>query len=310
VSRRKQILPAFSRRLSICAVVSVVIVVVSSAISKLFSLNQNSAERHALAEVAVAAPLPTPTPILTPVAEREPEAIPDWARSRVFHKVSVKPGAKAFALTFDDGPWPIYTRQVLAILRAYDVKATFFMVGQELSRRPEIAREVRDAGHAIGNHSWNHPSRPRDPVAQIERTNAMIEKQLGFVPTIFRPPYGILKNGMARQAMHDKQAVFIWSADCGDWQRPAPSRIANMIIRQARPGGIALMHDGGGNRSHTVAALPIIIRTLRARGYTFVTVPELLRMRYIAPPKAKKPSKSTLKVRALKKSAPANVAKR
>jgi chitin deacetylase len=249
-----------------------------------------------VATVAQAAPSPphrTPMPIPTPdplFAMRQAQQIPAWARKRVLHKVPVKPGLKVFALTFDDGPWPNSTRQILRILAANDVRATFFMVGQELQRRPEIAREVRDGGHAIGNHSWNHPLRPRDPVAQIQRTDALIRNVIGTNPTLFRPPYGALNNGMAQQAMKEGQAILIWSADSDDWQRPSARVIASRIVREAGPGGIALMHDGGGNRSHTVAALPLIIHTLRARGYRFVTVPELLKLRYVAPkkPAAKK----------------------
>ncbi|MBV9468399.1 MAG: polysaccharide deacetylase family protein [Abitibacteriaceae bacterium] len=215
-------------------------------------------------------------------------SIPTWAQGAVIHKVPVRPGEKVFALTFDDGPWPEYTREVLRILAANNIKATFFMVGHEVRARPDVARAVRDAGHAIGNHSWDHPSRPRDPVGQVERTDQAIEKALGFRPTIFRPPYGLLKNGMARQAEQEKDAVLIWSADCADWKKPGAGSIASMIISQASPGGIALMHDGGGDRHQTVEALPRIINTLRERGYRFVTIPELLRMRYINPyaPKA------------------------
>lgn len=228
----------------------------------------------------VATPKPTPRP-------DDQLSIAPWAQGKVILHVPVRPKDKVFALTFDDGPWPETTRQMLAVLAANKVKATFFMVGQEVSRRPQIAREVLAAGHAIGNHSWDHPSRPRDPIAQIKKTDAEIKKQLGFRPTFFRPPYGLLKNGMAKQAMREHDPVLNWSADCADWKRPGADHIADMIIGQATPGGISLMHDGGGDRSQSVAALPRIIRTLRARGYRFVTIPELLRLRYIAPPKPK-----------------------
>jgi peptidoglycan/xylan/chitin deacetylase (PgdA/CDA1 family) len=99
----------------------------------------------------------------------------------------VKPGEKVFALTFDDGPWPKYTRLVLDILKKHKVKATFFMVGREVARRPDIARAVRDEGHAIGNHSWDHPRRPRDAAAQLTRTNSEIKKAGGFSTHDFPP---------------------------------------------------------------------------------------------------------------------------
>ena len=233
--------------------------------------------------LAAAAPTATqrPTPKPTPLWKAQ-TTIPQWSHGKKFSEVPVRKTDKVFALTFDDGPWPEYTRQVLAILQREKVKATFFMVGQEVSRRPEIAREVRDAGHAIGNHSWDHPSRPRDPKMQVERTDSAIEKAVGFRPTIFRPPYGIMAS-MAKISEAEGDAVLLWSADSGDWRKPGADVIAQHIIAQAHPGGISLMHDGGGMRAQSVAALPVIIDTLRERGYRFVTVPELLRLRYVAP---------------------------
>lgn len=261
------------------------------ALSIIAGCNQNSGTTVAVVPTSPPTPTPKPTPTPTPdpmVAFRKAQEVPNWSKGRVVLKVPVKPGEKVFALTFDDGPWPEYTREILQILADNDVKATFFMVGQEVSRRPQIAREVRDAGHVIGNHSWDHPSRPRDPSGQVQRTNAAIKKAVGFDPTTFRPPYGILKNGMAREAEKEGKPVLIWSADCADWKRPGSDHIARMILGQASPGGIALMHDGGGNRSQTVAALPTIIAGLKERGYRLVTIPELLSLRYIAPPKPKK----------------------
>lgn len=213
-------------------------------------------------------------------------AVAPWARGKVLNSVPVKKGDKVFALTFDDGPWPVYTRQILRILKENDVKATFYMVGQVVADYPEIAREVVRAGHAIGNHSWDHPSRPRDAVRQVQRTNAAIKRVTGFSPTTFRPPYGILA-GMAREAQREGLPVLIWTSDSTDWRRPGSSRIAANILRQASDGGVALMHDGGGNREQTVMALPTIIAGLKARGYKLVTVPELLRHRVAAKPTAK-----------------------
>ncbi len=224
----------------------------------------------------VRAPRPTPTPQI--YASRD---IAEWAKGKKISDVAVAPvpGNKVFALTFDDGPWPEYTRQILAILKQNNVKASFFMVGQEVARRPEIAREVRDQGHAIGNHSWDHPSRPRDPIAQVEKTDAIIRRELGFRPTFFRPPYGIMKNGMAAHAMSLRDPVLLWSADSNDWKKPGVATIVRNVVNEAHPGGIALMHDGGGDRYQDVEALPIIISQLRAKGYRFVTIPELLKLR-------------------------------
>jgi peptidoglycan/xylan/chitin deacetylase (PgdA/CDA1 family) len=250
--------------------------------SKAHTATANSLLSESLprAQAAMLKPPPKPTP--------DPQAIPKWAEGVVINKVPVRPGEKVFALTFDDGPWPVYTNQILKILDDYQVKATFFMVGSVLQNYPDIGRAIRDRGHAIGGHSWSHPTRPRDPVAQIERTDAIIKSVLGFTPTFYRPPYGMVHNRMTQQARREKQAVLIWSADSLDWRRPSASRIAANILREASPGGIALMHDGGGPRSHTVAALPLVIRGLQARGYRFVTIPELLKLRYLPPAKAKR----------------------
>jgi peptidoglycan/xylan/chitin deacetylase (PgdA/CDA1 family) len=235
------------------------------------------------AQAAILKPAPKPTP--------DPQAIPKWAEGRVINNVPVRRGEKVFALTFDDGPWPVYTHQILKILADYDVKATFFVVGSVLQNYPEIGKAIRDGGHAIGGHSWSHPTRPRDPVAQIKRTNAAIKSILGFTPTFYRPPYGNVRSRMTWQARQEKQAILIWSADSQDWRRPGASRIAATILRQASPGGIALMHDGGGPRGNTVAALPVIIRGLQERGYRFVTIPELLKLRYVPPAKSKQKQK-------------------
>lgn len=212
--------------------------------------------------------------------------IAPWARGKVLKGVPVKKGDKVFALTFDDGPWPVYTRQILRILKENNAKATFYMVGEVVANYPELAREVVRDGHALGNHSWNHPARPRDAVRQVQRTNAAIKHATGFEPTSFRPPYGIVAS-MAREAQREGQPVLIWTSDSTDWSRPGSSRIAANVLRQASEGGVALLHDGGGNREQTVRALPTIIAGLKARGYKLVTVPELLRHRVAPKPKAK-----------------------
>jgi peptidoglycan/xylan/chitin deacetylase (PgdA/CDA1 family) len=211
-----------------------------------------------------------------------------WAQGRTINHVTVRREDKVFALTFDDGPWPRYTRQVLKVLKSRKVKATFFMVGQEVARRPEVAREVLAAGHVIGNHSWDHPSRPRNAASEVKKTDEAILRATGVKSMLFRPPYGIVRNGMAAQAMRQKQTVVMWSADSGDWKRGGATAIANRVLRQASRGGIALLHDGGGDRAATVAALPSIIDGLHARGYRLVTIPELLALRHVPPDKPRR----------------------
>lgn len=228
-----------------------------------------------------------PEKVLSPaISAHAKMTIPAWAQGKKISLVKVKPGNKVVALSFDDGPWPTYTHQILDVLKQHQIKATFFMVGQELSRQPQIGRDVVAAGHVIGNHSWDHPAKPRDAVSQVKHTDSEIFKALGIYTHLFRPPYGIVTNGMAAQAKSEKHAVILWSVDSEDWKQPSAATIAKTVMREVYPGGIILMHDGGGNRSHTVAALKIIIPQLKAKGYKFVTVPQLLEMRYVAPAKA------------------------
>ncbi|MEO6907013.1 MAG: polysaccharide deacetylase family protein [Abditibacteriaceae bacterium] len=229
-----------------------------------------------------------PAKVLSPAKpERAIMTIPAWAEGKVVTEVKLKPGVKAVAITFDDGPWPKYSLEVLKVLKKYNVKATFFEVGKELSRRPDVAREIVAAGHVIGNHSWDHPDKPKDPVEQVTRTDKQIAKDLKITTHLFRPPYGILTNGMAAQAKKEKKAVILWSTSGVDWQRPTPIRIADAVLERVHPGGIILLHDGGGNRNTTVEALPLIIPRLQQKGYKFVTVPQLLAMRYVSPAPAK-----------------------
>ncbi len=183
------------------------------------------------------------------------------------------------ALTFDDGPWPQTTQQVLEILKQQNVKATFFCVGEMVQRYPQLAKLIVADGHEIGNHTWHHWYRRMDPdtaANEINSTEALLYKTTGVKTSLFRPPGGILTNGVADYAEHHNYDVVMWSDDSVDYRRPAVSRLVNNVLREARAGGIVLMHDGGGNRLQTVKALPQIIDGLRKRGYRFVTVSELL----------------------------------
>jgi len=213
-------------------------------------------------------------------AKHMSDAVPDVARGRIVH--NIKTAQKVFALTFDDGPQPRYTHEVLDILRANHIRATFFQIGVKVKQFPRIARDVSDAGHVIGNHTWSHPSHPENARAEFDNTDAILTRVHGKRPNLFRPPYGLIHNGLADVAKAHGDAVILWNSVGADWSKKATSgSIVSQILRLAKPGGIALLHDGGGNRSATVAALPRIIDALRAQGYRFVTVPELLR---IGPP--------------------------
>jgi peptidoglycan/xylan/chitin deacetylase (PgdA/CDA1 family) len=225
-------------------------------------------------------PIPTPTSTPRPTPQK-PRPIrnnqPVAQKATVVYAVRTK--EKVFALTFDDGPHPTHTPQVLAALKKRGVKATFFMVGSMVRAYPKMAQTVYKAGHPVANHSWSHPFKSKSPKAEVEHTGAIIKKVVGVRSTLFRPPYGLLHNGLADSALKRGESVVIWSSYGADWDKNATSRtIAAKVLRHASPGGIALLHDGGGHRSETVAAVPIIIDTLKKHGYRFVTVPQLLKM--------------------------------
>ncbi|MBW4576534.1 MAG: polysaccharide deacetylase family protein [Aphanothece sp. CMT-3BRIN-NPC111] len=207
--------------------------------------------------------------------------IPTRFEGKVLEEVKLSGKEKAIALTFDDGPEPPYTQQVLEILKKNNIKATFFVIGQNLKAYPQLGQKIVADGHALANHTWSHTYRhfsPSGAANEIEKTTALIYKTTGVKTSIFRPPGGYLNNGPAGYAKQHKYFIAMWSADSSDWKRPSVATLVNNVVRQAQPGGMALMHDGGGYRSHTVQALPKIIAQLKKRGYKFVTVPELLEM--------------------------------
>jgi len=205
--------------------------------------------------------------------------IPASFKGQVLKEVKLSSKEKAIALTFDDGPWPYSTLKILEILKKDNIKATFFMVGQPLQEYPQIAQQVVLDGHAVANHTWSHRYRrmsPADAAREVEDTEALIYKITGLKPAIFRPPGGIMTNGVVDYAKKHKYFVAMWSSDSNDYSRPSVPRLVRNVMKNAKPGGMVLMHDGGGDRTPTVRALPIIISQLKKRGYKFVTVPELL----------------------------------
>jgi peptidoglycan-N-acetylglucosamine deacetylase len=208
-------------------------------------------------------------------------SIPNQYQGKVFDDVKIKANPKVIALTFDDGPFLGSTDEILQILKRNNVKATFFIIGRNLQLYPQIGQQIVADGHAIANHTWSHSYRRFSFAAaakEIDNTTNLIYKLTGVKTYLFRPPGGFLNNGPTGYARSKKYAVVMWSADSDDWKRPSVSALVNNVVGEATPGGIALMHDGGGNRAGTIKALPIIIARLRSKGYSFVTVPELLEL--------------------------------
>jgi peptidoglycan-N-acetylglucosamine deacetylase len=208
-------------------------------------------------------------------------SIPLQYQGKVFDAVKIKNNPKVIALTFDDGPWLGSTDEILQILRRNNIKGTFYIIGRNLQMYPQIGQQLVSEGHAIGNHTWSHSYHRLSPATsarEIENTTSLIYKLTGVKTYLFRPPGGFLNNGPAGYARSKKYAVTLWSADSSDWKRPSVAALVNNVVREATPGGMVLMHDGGGDRSGTIKALPIIIAKLRSQGYSFVTVPELLEL--------------------------------
>jgi peptidoglycan-N-acetylglucosamine deacetylase len=207
--------------------------------------------------------------------------LPKRFEGAIISEATLPPKDKVIALTFDDGPWPQSTAQVLDILKKNNIKATFFIVGQNLKIYPDLGKRVVNEGHTIANHTWHHwyhYMNPQTSAFEIDNTTNLIYQVTGVKTNLFRPPGGIKSNGPYNYAKNQKYATIMWSSDSSDYSRPPVSRLISNVMREAKPGGIVLMHDGGGNRSNTVEALPQIIETFREQGYRFVTVPELLDM--------------------------------
>jgi peptidoglycan/xylan/chitin deacetylase (PgdA/CDA1 family) len=188
--------------------------------------------------------------------------------------------APEIALTFDDGPSPVFTGQVLDVLGRYEAVATFFCIGLNAHAFPETLERIAAEGHEIGNHTWSHPYLPdlsrSELTIQLERTNEVIATATGRAPTLVRPPYGGRNAQILRWLAEAGMTTILWNAETSDWARPGRDVIEAEVARQAAPGSIVLFHDGGGDRSQTVAALPGVMDRLGEKGYRFVRVSRFL----------------------------------
>jgi peptidoglycan/xylan/chitin deacetylase (PgdA/CDA1 family) len=206
-------------------------------------------------------------------------SVPQRFQGATIAEAKLSQGQKVIALTFDDGPWPGSTANVLDILKKNNIKGTFFIVGQMLKNHPDLGVRIVTEGHVIANHTWTHRyhfMNPQVAAYEVDSTSDLIYQTTGVKTTLFRPPGGIMNNGVAAYARNQKYTIVMWSADSVDYSRPPVSRLIRNVIKASKPGGIVLMHDGGGNRSHSVQALPQIIDYFKKQGYSFVTIPELL----------------------------------
>lgn len=191
---------------------------------------------------------------------------------------AVKTSRPVVALTFDDGPHPEFTPKLLDILRHNGVRATFYVIGRNVETYPEIARRIVSEGHEIANHSWSHPALTSVGATRLrqemEKTNDAIVRATGRRPTNMRPPYGAINDRVRQAILRDHGLdVILWSCDPLDWKRPGAEVVRQRMVDGATPGGILLAHD---IHPGTIEAMPGTIRDLKAKGYGFATVSQLL----------------------------------
>jgi peptidoglycan/xylan/chitin deacetylase (PgdA/CDA1 family) len=188
-------------------------------------------------------------------------------------------GAREVALTFDDGPSP-YTLSVLRTLARAHQHATFFVTGYAASANPWLLRQIRASGDAFGDHTVTHHQllreTPKKRRWELVSTAQRVQAATGVHPSLFRPPYGSSSRAINRMARELGMLPITWSVDSKDWTRPGVKQIVKNALVGAHPGGIILMHDGGGDRSETVKALRLILKALAKRHLRSVTLPDLL----------------------------------
>lgn len=187
---------------------------------------------------------------------------------------AASPGERVVALTFDDGPHPVYTPPLLDVLRRHRVTATFFVLGSQAQRHPALLDRIVREGHVVANHTWNHRRLTSISdgavAAEVGWTNAFLGFR-GIRSRCVRPPYGATDarvEGLIRRHADDSRTM-LWSVDSDDWRRPPVERIVHNVTSRVHPGAVILFHDGGGDRSRTVAAVDRTIPRLQAAGYGF-----------------------------------------
>ncbi len=187
---------------------------------------------------------------------------------------------KAVALTYDDGPNPPYTNQLLELLERNQIKATFFVIGKIAEKYPETVQLILSKGHEVGNHSYSHTQlifkNPFFIRSEIEKTDKLL-RQLGVKQEIhFRAPYGRKLLALPYLLAKRQKKNILWNLDSKDYEADNPEVIGSYVIEHVHPGSIILMHDGGGERSRTIAATEILIKKLKEKGYKFKTISELI----------------------------------
>ena len=204
--------------------------------------------------------------------------LPVCAETAVYH--SVKTDTMKIALTFDDGPHPYLTAEILEILERYNVKATFFMVGVNVINYPDAARAVLRAGHEVGNHTFSHSHIRKMSESEVSRELGLCEDALEelceYRPHLFRPPEGAVNTYVEHCSENNDYTLILWSLDTRDWEKKDTNQIVDAVLSKITAGDIILMHDYIGRNSKTPEALSILLPKLLERGFEPVTVSQLL----------------------------------
>lgn len=194
----------------------------------------------------------------------------------------IKATEKVVALTFDDGPSTPYTEQILDILDKHKVKATFYLMGVNIKTYPYIVKNIIKKGHELGNHTMYHDHLKKKSVKQIENDIAQVDQLIrkqGYEGEItFRSPYGQVSDNIQKAVENLNKKNVLFSYLPRDWEGPPAKEIHERIMKRVRPGFIITLHDGGKHRQTTVEATEMLIESLKAQGYRFVVVQELLKM--------------------------------
>jgi peptidoglycan-N-acetylglucosamine deacetylase len=194
-------------------------------------------------------------------------------------------GSRQIALTYDDGPNDPHTLQLLEALARRGVQATFFLIGRHVQQRPDIAREIVQAGHVVGNHTFTHPlltfQSETEIKEQLSRCHAALQSAVGQHSNLFRPPFGGRRPTVLRVARELGLAPVMWNVTGYDWNAPPAEVIERKVARQIRGGDVILLHDGGhkrigADRSQTVIATDHLIARYKSEGYEFLTIPQMM----------------------------------
>jgi peptidoglycan/xylan/chitin deacetylase (PgdA/CDA1 family) len=194
-------------------------------------------------------------------------------------------GTRQLALTYDDGPNDAHTPGLLELLARHNVHATFFLIGRYVQQRPEIARQIVKAGHIVGNHTFTHPLLIFKSATEIRRElsdcRSALQEAIGGHSNLFRPPFGGRRPAVLRIARELGLEPVMWNVTGYDWSAPPSVAIEQKVAKQIRGGDVILLHDGGhkqmgADRSQTVLATDLLIKSHKSEGWEFVTIPQMM----------------------------------